>query len=228
MTERISTGMSLLDEDLEGGFPSESIILVIGDKNTGIHQLADYFIHEGLAEGQKDLYITLSQQPSTVKDNADHYGWDLDRNNLTFVDGYSWQMDEPESPFAVTGLSDLNEISMTVIDALNSMDNKPRKTVVNSLTTLLNYMNTGPATRLIKVISSKTNKDSGVTLVTMYDSVHEESVKSEFKNLADGVILLKKKGDTVYLGVDQMKLTDQSNEWRKLGITSDSGLDLKK
>lgn len=228
MTDRISTGISLLDEDLQGGFPSESTILVIGDKNTGVHQVADYFIHEGLAEGQRDLYVTLSQQPSTVKSNADHYGWDLDRKNLTFVDGYSWQMDEPESPFAVTGLSDLNEISMTVIDALNSMETKPRKTVVNSLTTLLNYMNVGPATRLIKVISSKTNKGGGVTLVTMYDSVHEDSVKSEFKNLADGVILLKKKGDTVYMGVDQMKLTDQSTDWRKLKVTSDEGLTLEK
>lgn len=227
MTDRISSGISLLDEDMEGGFPSGSTILVIGDKNTGVHQVADYFIHHGLSNSQKDLYITLSQQPSTVKNNAEHYGWDLDRKNLTFVDGYSWQMDEPESSFAVTGLSDLNEISMTVIDALNSMERSPKKTVINSLTTLLNYMNTGPASRLVKVISSKTNKDGGVTLVTMYDSVHDDETKSKFKNIADGVILLKKKGGTVYMGVDQMKLTDQSREWRKLAVTSDEGLTLK-
>ena len=228
MTERVSTGIPLLDKDLDGGFPTGSTVLVIGDKNTGVHQLANYFIYKGHKENNEDLYITLSQQPSSVKDNSKHYGWDLSKDQLTFVDGYSWQMDEPESPFSVTGLSDMNEISMTVIDALNSMSQQPNRTVINSVTTLLNYMNTSPATRLTKVISSKTNKGGGVTLLTMYDSVHEDQTKAKFKNIADGVILLKKRNNTVYLGIDQMRKTDLSKQWRKLEINSKNGLNLKK
>ena len=229
MVERISTGISLLDEDLQGGFPAESTILIIGDKNTGINQLVNHFIYSGLQKGEEDLYITLNKQPSDVKDNSEHYGWNLEEDgDLTFVDGYSWQMDEPESPFAVTGLSDLNEISMTVIDALNSIDRGPKRTAFNSVTSLLNYMNIGPATKLTKVISSKANKNGGVMMITMYDSVHEDQMKERFKNAVDGVILLKQKKNTTYLGVDQMTKTDHATEWRKLGTSSDKGIVLQK
>lgn len=232
MTGRISTGLDQLDEDLEGGIPQGSIVVILGDKKTGVEQLADYIMLEGLKNDENSVFMALERAPSKFKQNAEYYGWELDqyerKQNLMFVDGYSWQSGEPETDHYLTGLTDLNQISMKFIRAVHDLKGEPDRSVVNSCSALLQYMNASSAKKLVKVLGAKSAKNSGVLLVTLHKSLHDEQERAQIKDAADGVIHLETKDNQPYLGIERMTQTDHSKSWRKFMISSEKGLWLEK
>ena len=56
-----ATGVPGLDEILSGGFTKGALFLVEGNPGTGKTTLALRFLIEGAAEGERTLYITLSE-----------------------------------------------------------------------------------------------------------------------------------------------------------------------
>jgi circadian clock protein KaiC len=55
------TGVSGLDNVLEGGFPRGYLYLVEGQPGSGKTTMALQFLIEGRSSGEKGLYITLSE-----------------------------------------------------------------------------------------------------------------------------------------------------------------------
>ena len=78
MDERISTGMSGLDDILGGGFDPNRLYLVEGTPGSGKTTLALQFLLEGVKHGEKVLYITLSESESELRLVATRHGWSLD------------------------------------------------------------------------------------------------------------------------------------------------------
>ena len=78
MDERISTGMSGLDDILGGGFDPNRLYLVEGTPGSGKTTLALQFLLEGVKHGEKVLYITLSESESELRLVATRHGWPLD------------------------------------------------------------------------------------------------------------------------------------------------------
>jgi circadian clock protein KaiC len=78
MDERISTGMSGLDDILGGGFDPNRLYLVEGTPGSGKTTLALQFLLEGVKRGEKVLYITLSESESELRLVATRHGWSLD------------------------------------------------------------------------------------------------------------------------------------------------------
>lgn len=228
MVDRISTGLDQLDSDLKGGIPEGSIIVIMGDKKTGVEQLADYIMLEGLKNNEYGVFMALEKAPSRFKNNADYYGWDFEGyeevGRLKFVDGYSWQSGEPETDNYLKGLTDLNQISMTFIRTLQDVKGDVSRSLVNSSSSLLEYMNAQSAKKLIKVLGAKSAKKEGVLIVTLHKSLHEEREIAELKDAADGVIRLEMKDNQPYLGIERMNKTDHAKSWRKFMISSENGL----
>lgn len=229
MVDRISTGLKRLDNQLEGGFPAGSTILLMGDKGTGREAFVNNFIAQGQNLGGEGIYVTLDRPPEDVKDDSEYYGWELDDsgNDLIFMDGYSWQVETPSDRFTLKGLADLNQISMTFIQAINALNSKPDRTVVDSVSNLLEYMSPQSAVKLMKVMGTKATNDGGVLLVTLGDSIHDDKVKSRIKNKVDGVLRLADKNNENYLGVERMRRTDHPKEWSKLKTKKGKGIYLK-
>jgi circadian clock protein KaiC len=65
--ERISTGMSGLDDILGGGFDPDRLYLVEGTPGAGKTTLALQFLLEDLKRGENVLYITLSESESELR-----------------------------------------------------------------------------------------------------------------------------------------------------------------
>ena len=78
MDERISTGMSGLDDILGDGFDPDRLYLVEGTPGSGKTTLALQFLLEGVKRGEKVLYITLSESESELRLVATRHGWSLD------------------------------------------------------------------------------------------------------------------------------------------------------
>ena len=76
--ERISTGMSGLDDILGGGFDPDRMYLVEGTPGSGKTTLALQFLLDGVKRGEKVLYITLSESELELRLVATRHGWSLD------------------------------------------------------------------------------------------------------------------------------------------------------
>jgi len=84
MSDRMSTGISGLDEVLHGGLIPVRAYLVRGGSGAGKTILGLSFLVEGVARGEKPLYITLGEPAEQIHTNAERIG--LDTQEITFLD----------------------------------------------------------------------------------------------------------------------------------------------
>ena len=77
-----STGIPGLDDILRGGFPRGRLMLIEGDPGVGKTTLALQFLIEGGREGERCLYVTLSETQDELDAVADSHGRSLEDRHL--------------------------------------------------------------------------------------------------------------------------------------------------
>ena len=73
---RVSTGISGLDEALNGGIPEGHLVLVSGSCGAGKSTLGMQFLREGAQKGEAGVYITFEEAPEKVWANASQF-WEV-------------------------------------------------------------------------------------------------------------------------------------------------------
>jgi circadian clock protein KaiC len=75
--KRVTTGISGLDELIEGGFPRNRSILVSGGTGTGKTILGMQFLAEGVKLGEAGVLVAVDEKPRHLMEDALRFGWDL-------------------------------------------------------------------------------------------------------------------------------------------------------
>lgn len=78
-TERISTGISGFDSQIEGGFEKDSINLISGGSGSGKTIFTIQFLIEGIRRKEKVLFVTFEEKKEEFYKNMLDFGWDLDK-----------------------------------------------------------------------------------------------------------------------------------------------------
>src|SRR5215207_2967052 len=73
----IATGVPGLDDILAGGYASNRVHLVEGRPGSGKTTLGLQFLLDGLPQGERCLYITLSESKRELVSVAERHGWSL-------------------------------------------------------------------------------------------------------------------------------------------------------
>src|SRR5712671_543858 len=76
---RVQLGCPGLDKILGGGLPAGRLYLLEGDPGAGKTTLALQFVAEGVKQGERALYITLSESRSELNFAASSHGWSLEQ-----------------------------------------------------------------------------------------------------------------------------------------------------
>lgn len=132
---QISTGNKGLDTILSGGLPANRLYLLEGAPGSGKTTLCLQFLREGVRQGERVLYITLSESREELAVVAASHGWDLDELDIfefsavdeIFGDGreqsilHPWEMELGETIRRIEREVERIEPRRVVFDSLSEM-----------------------------------------------------------------------------------------------------------
>ena len=171
---RVPSGISGLDEMLNGGIPLGHIVAVMGDPGTGKTTMALQYIYDGLDRGESCIYISIEEDRESLISTAASYGWELqeyiENNKLEFL-----KLD----------LSDIKTLARRIrIELPELIESSGASRLVIDSISLFNIMFDNSIESRIRLVDlNKTVKKSGVT--ALYTS--ETSMKHPFYS-KDGII----------------------------------------
>ncbi len=223
--EREKTGVPALDAALGGGIPGGSNILVVGETGRGKSRLGRRFIANGLAAGQKCMFITVDDNPVMVRKSLEGLlprplAFYEDRSFFRLVDSYSWSrgITGGGERIALSGALELNQLAGVISDGGAELGQTVTsrtggRRVLDSVTSLFVNFDLAPAQRFLTQLARTATSYGGVsTLFILEEGSLGEQMVNNLKYLMDGVIELKY--DNGYFArVASMKWSDFSRDW---------------
>jgi circadian clock protein KaiC len=189
---RASTGIAGLDHILGGGLPANHLYLVEGTPGAGKTTLGLQFLMRGVREGQRGLYITLSETAAELRTVAASHGWNLDG-----IEIFELVTDEglsPESEQSILHPSEveLGETTRGVMGATERL--KPARIVFDSLSEM-RLLAQNPLRYRRQVLALKSFFSSHGCTVLMLDDRSAEKDDLQLHSIAHGVINLEQMVD---------------------------------
>lgn len=128
---KCATGVAGLDAILGGGLASNHVYLVDGDPGTGKTTLGLQFLLTGLADGERGMYVTLSESAAELRETATSHEWSLD--GLDVVELAELQSERADEAYTLFHPSEI-ELQQTVEVILGAIEEKcPARVVIDSL-----------------------------------------------------------------------------------------------
>lgn len=180
--ERISTGDDDLDAMCGGGYFRDSVIVVAGATGAGKSLVAATFLADGLARGERALFVGFEESAGQVQRNMRNWSYDigdaLEQGRLDLVCRY------PES-------GSVEEHLVHIIDRMDAL--QPQRVVVDSLTALERITGEQSFREFVMGMSGlvKERQITGLYTVatTLYGGDHPTETQASV--LADCILLLR-------------------------------------
>ena len=128
---RVKTGISGLDELIEGGFPENSVTLISGAPGTGKSILCLQFVYYGAKNDEPGLYITFEQSEKELMRSAKKVGLNLEplieekKLKIMYINLGSFEQ----------SLVDVDDLMNTIKDEVNEI--KAKRLVIDSITDMI-------------------------------------------------------------------------------------------
>lgn len=185
---RISTGITALDEVLGGGLTAERLYLVEGTPGTGKTTLALQFLMEGVACGERGLYITLSETAEELRAVAAGHGWALDNISVFELVGEAGLDAESEQSILHPSEIELGETTQRIFEEVQRL--KPRRVVFDSLSEL-RLLAQNPLRYRRQILALKHFFSTCSCTVLMLDDRTSEPGDLHLHSIAHGVITIE-------------------------------------
>jgi len=185
---RLQTGIEGLDNILNGGFPRGHLYLIEGDPGTGKTTLALQFLLEGIRNGEKGLYVTLSESKDELEGVARSHGWSTE--SLWIYEMVTPE-DDAEAQYTVFHPSEV-ELADTITAILKQVDeHQPQRLVFDSLSEL-RMLARDPLKYRRQILALKRHfSGRNCTVLLLDDRTAEGSGDLQLQSIAHGVIKLQ-------------------------------------
>ncbi len=186
---RISTGCAGLDDILGGGLDPNRIYLVEGRPGSGKTTIAMQFLLEGLRQGERVLYVAMSETKQELELIAKRHGWPLAGLDIFELVPAEAMLD-PEKELTVLHPAevDLSETTRAIFSKVAEVDAK--RVVIDSLSEL-RLLAQEPLRYRRQVLALKHHFARCNCTVLLLDDLTATHGDQQLHSMVHGVILLE-------------------------------------
>jgi len=185
----VRTGIPELEEILGGGLTSDRVYLVEGIPGSGKTTLALQFLIQGRAEGERGLYVTLSETESELVATARSHGWTLEGIDVFELVPPEDEL-EPENQQTMFQPSEV-ELSVTTRAVLDVVERTgPTRLVLDSLSEM-RLLAQNPLRFRRQILALKQFFTGRRCTVLLLDDKTSSAEDLQLQSLAHGVITLE-------------------------------------
>jgi len=188
-SDRVSTGIDGLDDVLSGGLPRNRMYLVQGDPGVGKTTLGLQYLLRGQREGERGLYITLSETDEEIRAVSASHGWDLSGVSLYELSAAEQLLQTEENTVFPASEVELREIMTTLLAEVERVG--PTRVVLDSLSEV--RLVAQEALRYRRQILALKQYFAGKnTTVLLLDDRTSEQGDIQLQSIVHGVIVLER------------------------------------
>jgi circadian clock protein KaiC len=188
---RASTGIAGLNDILGGGLTPNRVYLVEGTPGAGKTTLALQFLLEGARQGEKGLYITLSETAEELHAVAQSHGWSLD--SITVFELINDMNLDPDGQQSILYPSEM-ELGETTQSVMRQVDEQlPTRIVFDSLSEM-RLLAQNPLRYRRQILALKHYFSSRHCTVLLLDDKTSDAGDQQLHSIAHGVISLEQSG----------------------------------
>lgn len=186
---RVSTGSTGLDDILGGGFDANRLYLYEGHPGAGKTTIALQFVLEGARQGERVLYITLSETQRELRLVAQRHGWSLDGIDIFELVPPETTLD-PQRELTVfhPAEMELSETTKLICERVEQIN--PVRVVLDSLSELRLLAQSALRYRR-QILALKHFFTSRSCTVVMIDDLTSQHDDLQLHSISHGVVLLE-------------------------------------
>lgn len=189
--EPVPTGVAGLDIVLKGGLPAHRLYLLRGMPGTGKTTLAMQFLLEGIARGERSLYIALSETREEITEAARSHGWDLSQLAIFELSSLESQIaEEAQNTIFHPAEIELNKTTELILKQIEAV--KPQRLVIDSVSELRLLSDSGLRYRRQMLSFKQYFAGQRITVLLLDDHGAEEG-DLHVQSIAHGVITLEQR-----------------------------------
>jgi KaiC/GvpD/RAD55 family RecA-like ATPase len=189
--KKYSTGITPLDAQLGGGFPSGSLILLLEEPGAGADVFSFHFAVAGINNNEKVLYITTNDTKDQILQNIKLY-FALENgvaDKIEFIDLVSPRLiQHTDSKSDVKSF--LRQMKHDPLKHVKTIiaNSDHERVILNSLAYFVLNYNTEDVVELINEMSLTAKKNDSVVLLLMTKGIADDRLENTIKFMADGII----------------------------------------
>jgi len=184
----LRSGIQAFDDTL-GGLPAGSILLFLGEADTGMTVCAQQILYTGLLERRPGVYFTTGRSWEDVVAEMAVFGWRLDehfeRRMMWFIDSFSMKRERASGQVSWDigpGNLLMKEFGR-VIAPLGSCT-----LVVDNLSDVIRSAPFPMVEQTLKTLQGHVRATGGLCILLGSKGIHSEHVENTVKHLSDGVV----------------------------------------
>ncbi|MDR0182064.1 ATPase domain-containing protein [Lysobacter arvi] len=186
---RISSGNAGLDDILGGGLDADRMYLYEGKPGTGKTTLALEFLLEGARNGERTLYISLSETEAELQLVASRHGWDLTGVDIFELVPPETALDPAQELTVLHPVEvELGETTKLILDRVSDVN--PSRVVIDSLSELRLLAQSSLRYRR-QVLALKHFFASRRCTVVLLDDMSSAQDDLQLHSISHGVVLLE-------------------------------------
>lgn len=205
MMKRIPSGVPGLDELIQGGFPVGTNLLLLGAPMTGKTTMAMQFIYKGLTLGEGGIFISTNETAEDVQKKMTLFSWDTssfeEMGIMKYVDCYGMMIDNKLSDTLsikrVPSILAFTSLSVVLSEMCSHFWKlqKQLRIVFDSISSLLLYTRPDAVLRFLHVLLGRFKRMDAVSILTLEEGMHGETVETTLKQLCEGAFRLTQIGN---------------------------------
>ena len=234
-SNRDLTGVGMIDSLLPDGYPSSSVVLVMGDPSTGKTTLLIQLVAEALKKGRSVVYATLDDFPDSIRESMKQMGLNLrdyeaeGRRKLVFLDCYSFLVGVKSQELYSEDPQRLSDLSIVMSKALSeARESNDVLLAMDSLTTLIQRSGVRPSFDFLHTLIAKVRSNRASCVTSLSRKAFHPAIIAAIQDKVDGVIEMKvedtKDGLSRFIRISKMKGVRHTTTWTPYNRDPSMGL----